>query len=505
MNRLFVLARGGLADAPDSHLLARFHAARDDAALAELVRRYGGLVWQVCRRALPEHADAEDAFQATFLVLVGRCARLRTHPAVGAWLHRTAVLTARNLRRANRRRARLAGRPGADVPVTDPAADRTDARLDLDGALAALPDRFRAPVILCHLQGLTRREAAARLGWPEGTLSAVLAEALRELRTRLGGRDPAAVLAAGGAALVPSGLLAATVRLAQVVAISNPIAAGARPAVAALTREGLRMVSVPRAVLFAAAALMCGLALATVRAGGGAPAPAPPGNPIGAAPAGQPADPKAAAGPRPGDDDLKDLVPVHVTGTVKDGDGNPIAGARVVKNGTIGFAATFGGTEFGGGAVAGANGAYKLGFKTKPGTTVVVTAIGAEADGYVAHRENFGYDELKTAPDKPGRWDFVLAKGEVIAGRVAPPDDEAHVLILVRGPSFTDRFITGKGGTFRFWVSKGTYTVTAVVQTGTAVRNPTLPDTLREGLVIKRAATAERVKSGTENLVLKAP
>lgn len=72
-------------------------------------------------------------------------------------------------------------------------------------------------------------------------------------------------------------------------------------------------------------------------------------------------------------------------------------------------------------------------------------------------------------------------------------------------PSFSERFITGKDGTFRFWVPKGTYTVTAVVQMGMSVRNPTFPPDVREGLVIKRSATAERVKSGTDNLVLKAP
>src|SRR6185295_5634450 len=102
----------------DGALLVAFLTERDEAAFAELVRRHGPLVWGVCRRALPDPADAEDAFQATFLVLVRRAARLTAAPAVGPWLFRVAAWTARNARRRNARRlARFTELPDT---VSDP-------------------------------------------------------------------------------------------------------------------------------------------------------------------------------------------------------------------------------------------------------------------------------------------------------------------------------------------------------------------------------------------------
>jgi RNA polymerase sigma factor (sigma-70 family) len=241
MNSLFALVRTGLGDATDQNLLDRFRADRDEEAFAELVRRYGPLVWGVCRRSLAHPADAEDAFQVTFLVLARRAGQLAAAPGVGPWLHRVAVMTARNVRRGNRRRAPVGGRIDHDVPVPDLAPGRTDDRLDLDAALTRLPEKHRAAVVLCHLQGLSRREAAARLGCPEGTLSATLAAALRKLRAQLRVQDPAALLAAVGAVAVPAGLSAATARVASVDSISRLAAAGVSPAVAGLTNGVLRM------------------------------------------------------------------------------------------------------------------------------------------------------------------------------------------------------------------------------------------------------------------------
>jgi RNA polymerase sigma factor (sigma-70 family) len=192
----------------DGELLAAFLADRDEDAFSELVRRHGPLVWSVCRRSLPDAADAEDAFQTSFLVLVRRARRLRSRDTLGPWLYQVAVWTARNIRRRNARihakRQPLGEPPGQ---VASP-----DQRIDVDEALAALPEKYRTPLVLCHLQGWSRREAAERLGCPEGTLSSLLARGLDRLRAKLGG-DPAKALIVSAPAL-PALLANSTVKAA---------------------------------------------------------------------------------------------------------------------------------------------------------------------------------------------------------------------------------------------------------------------------------------------------
>jgi RNA polymerase sigma factor (sigma-70 family) len=192
---------------PDGALLSAFLSEHDEAAFAELLRRHGPLVWSACCRALPNRADAEDAFQAAFLVLVRRARKLARSAEVGPWLHRVAVLTARNVSRKNARRAAkqrdlsACTEPAAPVPPAPPAED-------LDSALLELPNRVREAVVLCHLQGFSRREAAERLGCAEGTLSAWLNRGLAKLRRKL--LEPAVPALAVPAALVTSTAKAAT-------------------------------------------------------------------------------------------------------------------------------------------------------------------------------------------------------------------------------------------------------------------------------------------------------
>ena len=119
MNRVLMILREHRAGAPpatDRELLDRFRAARDGAAFAELVRRYGPLVWGACRRRLTNAEDAEDAFQATFLVLLRRAERLNGAAPLGPWLYQVAVMTARNAIRGNRRRAAVTGPMGTRFP-----------------------------------------------------------------------------------------------------------------------------------------------------------------------------------------------------------------------------------------------------------------------------------------------------------------------------------------------------------------------------------------------------
>jgi RNA polymerase sigma factor (sigma-70 family) len=262
MNRILWLLREHLAipgGETDRRLLDVFLTARDEAAFEELVRRHGPLVWGVCRRRLSNHQDAEDAFQATFLVLVRRAASIAPDTSLGAWLHKVAVLTARNVLRQNRRRDAVTRKMEHEVAAVGTDQDR---RLDIDAALLALPERDRVPIVLCHLQGLSRREAAERLECPEGTLSARLHRGLARLRARLGGRG-AAALAVSGTVAVPAGLQAAAVRSAVIFTTSTSTAAGVSPAVAGLTDGVLRMFWMKKVLAgFAAAVLVAGGLLA---------------------------------------------------------------------------------------------------------------------------------------------------------------------------------------------------------------------------------------------------
>jgi RNA polymerase sigma factor (sigma-70 family) len=181
----------------DAELLQQYLEDADGAAFAALVRRHGPMVLGVCRRVLRHEQDAEDAFQATFLVLARKAGSVVPPAAVGNWLYGVAFRAAQKSREAAaRRRAReRRARP------RQAEAGLPERHEDLDREVARLPDVYRAAVVLCDLQGLSRKEAARRLGCPEGTLSSRLAKARRLLARQLGG--PAAVvtlLASAGAA-----------------------------------------------------------------------------------------------------------------------------------------------------------------------------------------------------------------------------------------------------------------------------------------------------------------
>jgi RNA polymerase sigma factor (sigma-70 family) len=210
----------------DADLLTRFTTAGDEAAFEVLVRRHGAMVLGVCRRVLGRHVhDAEDAFQAAFLILARKADSVVRRESLGCWLYRVAHRVALEARAAAARRsAREKPLAAAPDPVVDPP-EPGDWRPILDEELARLPDRYRAPVILCELEGLPRRQAAALLGVPEGTLSSRLATARRLLAQRLARRGlaPAAAglavfLSEGAAAAVPPALVDSTVRSAVLVA-----------------------------------------------------------------------------------------------------------------------------------------------------------------------------------------------------------------------------------------------------------------------------------------------
>jgi RNA polymerase sigma factor (sigma-70 family) len=202
------------AAAPDAALLAWFAAERDEAAFAELVRRHGPAVLGVCRRVARHPQDAEDAFQAVFLILATKAGRLTRPELLGNWLYGVAYRIARRARRsAARRRAREGQVVTMPEPTVSPPEVSDDLSAILDDALTGLPERFREAILLCDLYQLPRAEAASRLGIPEGTLSSRLAVGRKKLAARLARRGvtaPAAGLAAvlGGSATagVPPGL-----------------------------------------------------------------------------------------------------------------------------------------------------------------------------------------------------------------------------------------------------------------------------------------------------------
>src|SRR5262245_22298618 len=155
------------------------------------MRRHGPMVPGVCRRVLGHEQDAEDAYQATFLVLARKAASVRPAEAVGSWLYGVAYRAALKAREAASRRC--ARERMARERSTEERPDPVECFENLDREIARLPDIYRTAVVVCELEGLSRREAARRLGCPEGTLSSRLAKARRMLARRLAGPGAVAV------------------------------------------------------------------------------------------------------------------------------------------------------------------------------------------------------------------------------------------------------------------------------------------------------------------------
>ena len=213
-----VMDRFNPVTVPDGELLTRFLEHRDEAAFAVLVRRYGGMVLGTCRRVLGNATDAEDAFQATFVVLVRKAHGLTHRACVGNYLYGIAFHTARKAKAmAAKRRTREVQMP---TPVAEP--DQSELLAALDEELARLPEKYRAPVVLCELEGRSRREAAEALSVAEGTISSRLAAAHRMLEKRLRARGFTGVVLAAVWAGPRVASAAMTTDAVRAVAHSSP-------------------------------------------------------------------------------------------------------------------------------------------------------------------------------------------------------------------------------------------------------------------------------------------
>ncbi len=289
---------GVVGNLPDGQLIERFtsrHREAAELAFHALVDRHGPMVLRVCRRVLDDPNDAEDAFQATFLVLLRRAGSIRECESVASWLHGVAHRVASRARVESARRRRIERRGIRPEAGHHDQAERLDLESLIDEELTRLPEKYRAPVVLCYLEGLTHEGAAARLGWPVGTVRGRLARARDLLRSRLVRRGiaaPSAVAAIGAFAApparasVPAALGEATVRAATDVLMGRALAASTSVRVATLVEAAARG-GMAMGAKVAVATLVAAVGLAIVGR-----SPSPPQAPR--APAQAPAAPREA-------------------------------------------------------------------------------------------------------------------------------------------------------------------------------------------------------------------
>jgi RNA polymerase sigma factor (sigma-70 family) len=262
-----ILGRGNAAelaraDRTDGQLLDLFVHKRDEEAFAMVVRRHGPMVLSVCRRILRNPADADDAFQAAFLVLARKASSLGSRELLAPWLYGVAFNAARKLRHSNARRAERE-KPLVELPDQG-ASVAWDSRGELiailDEELSRLPERYRLPLVLCDLEGNTRREAAVLLGCPEGTVAGRLARARAMLADRLTRRG----IALGGAllaAVLTERTVCAAAQISELLrAMQGPIS----PRIADVTERVLTAMFARKILGIVVAVLVCGLVCAGI-------------------------------------------------------------------------------------------------------------------------------------------------------------------------------------------------------------------------------------------------
>ena len=334
---------GAVGMLSDGQLLDRFVERREASAFEAIVERYGPLVWGVCRRVLRDHHDAEDAFQATFLVLARKAASVMPREKLGNWLYGVAFQTAMKAR-ATRAKRRVRERPAWEMTepeaVPDEHADELLSRLDRE--VTRLPEKYRMPIILCELEGKTHRQAAEQLGWPVGTVSGRLSRARALLASRLSRPDTPLSVGALGVLLahdvaragVPPELVRSTAQAASLSTAGKAVAAGVVSAeVAALTGEVLKTMLINKlklttAMLLVALALAAGGTSLTYRAQATEPAN-PKKDSENPKERSNPAEEAAPTAARSTPAPPEKSVGVPITGRIVNLEGRPVAGVTV--------------------------------------------------------------------------------------------------------------------------------------------------------------------------------
>jgi RNA polymerase sigma factor (sigma-70 family) len=402
----------------DRELIADFAASNDQAAFVALVKRHGPLVMGICRRVLHHLQDAEDAFQATFLLLARRGAGIRKPESLASWLHGVAHRMARNAKRSAARRRRHEG-TAQPAPSVDRAAglEWREVQAILDDEISRLPEVYRTPFILFYLEHRRQADIARQLGIKEGTVWSRLAHARRLLQERLSRRGVAlpavlgllAVSAEATSAAVPASLVSSVVRAATLAAAGSAGADVASAGVMTLLQGADRAMTFgtcKTATLFLLTAGVLGAVFAfawgrppAARAIEPARAEAPPAQP-----------PSRPAAPAPGVPDKKEGDPketVEVSGRVLGPDGKPFAGARLV----LWTGAVKKHEDLSTKATTGADGRFRF---------AVARADLRRDAKVVATAEGYGPDWVALGPRKPdGEVTLRLVKDDVpVTGRV---------------------------------------------------------------------------------------
>jgi RNA polymerase sigma-70 factor (ECF subfamily) len=268
----------------DGQLLSAFIDAKDEAAFDAIVRRHGRMVFGVCRRIAGNHHDAEDAFQATFLVLARKAGSIRPREMVANWLHGVALRTSRKAKglrvKRSRREKQVTAMPEREAAHQDQANDLLPL---IDQELHGLPEKYRLPILLCDLDGKSIKDACRQLGWPQGTLAGRLARGRRLLAKRLANRGVglsagalAAVISQSSAsAVVPTSLMCSTVMAGALIGVGQAAATGTVSITVAALTEGvlktmlMTKVKVATTVLVATALLLLGIRVAECQFRGG--------------------------------------------------------------------------------------------------------------------------------------------------------------------------------------------------------------------------------------------